>query len=226
MKLKQTQFLKGSREFEIADDTLFVSIRSFFKQEKLTVDLSTLDPEPVIKGSELKFYSPNRGHSIFSMLLNNPNADTFNTFVDVLKQSISGNESDTGIETEIADSTREEALNRNVHEAPPEFAEHNEAMEKIPYKPINVERMKEDIKSLKTCVGENEIKPLLDSLETLVAEPQNEEAFENTLRLFNKLGFYQGAVLTYAPYIKALVSNSLSNMERLGADSYKGVKGT
>lgn len=227
MKLKQTQFLKGSREFEIADDTLFVRIKSFFKEEKLTVDLSTLDPEPIVKNSELKFYVPNRGHSIFSLLVDKPNEKEFNRFIVALKQGISGDDgTDAGIEADISESTRSEAMSRNVYEEPPEFAEHNKTQEKTPFIPIYAERMKEDIASLKSFVGEGEIKPLLDSLETLVAEPQNEEAFEKMLIVFNELGFYQGAVLTYAPYIKALVSNSFPDLERLGEDSYKGIQDT
>lgn len=227
MKLKQTQFLKGSREFEIAEDTLFVSIKSFFKEEKLTVDLSTLNPEPVINESELTFYSDYKGRPVLSLLVNNPNAEKFNRFIVALKQGISGDDgTDAGIETEISESTRSEAMSRNVFEEPPEFAEHNKTREKTPFKPIYVENMKEDIASLKSYVGEDEIKSLLDSLETLVAEPQNEEAFNKMLIVFNDLGFYQGAVLTYAPYIKALVSNSFPDLERLGEDSYKGIKDT
>lgn len=209
MKLKQTQFLKASREFEIVDDTLFVSIKSFFKEEKLTVDLSTIDPEPVIKDSELKFYSPNRGHSIFSLLVNNPNAEEFNSFVETLKQTISGDDhSDAGIETEISESVREDALNRNVYEEAPVFGEHDDTQEKKEFKPVVVRRLQEDFTMLKSYLDENDIKPLLDSLETLLAEPDNEEAFVKMLNVFNELGFHQGAVITYAPYVKVLVAES------------------
>lgn len=209
MKLKQTQFLKGSREFEIVDDTLFVSIKSFFKEEKLTIDLSTIDPEPVVKGSELKFYSPNRGHSIFSLLVNNPNAEKFNSFVETLKQTISGDDpSDAGIETEISESVREDALNRNVYEEAPVFGEHDDTQEKKEFKPVVVRRLQEDFTMLKSYLDENDIKPLLDSLETLLAEPDNEEAFVKMLNVFNELGFHQGPVITYAPYVKVLVAES------------------
>jgi len=207
MKLKQTQFLKGSREFEIVDDTLFVSIKSFFKEEKLAVDLSTLDPEPVIKGLELKFYVPNRGHSIFSLLVNNPNAEEFNRFVDTLKQTISGGDNaDAAIETDISEAVREEALNRNIYEEAPVFGEHEDTKEE--FKPVIVSRLQEDITMLKSYLDENDIKPLLDSLEILLDEPDNEAAFVKMLNIFNELGFHQGPVLTYAPYVKVLVSES------------------
>jgi len=207
MKLKQTQLLKGSREFEIVDDTLFVSIKSFFKEEKLTVDLSTLDPEPVIKGIELKFYVPNRGHSIFSLLVNKPNAEEFNRFVDTLKQTISGGDNaDAAIETDISEAVREEALNRNIYEEAPVFGEHEDTKEE--FKPVIVSRLQEDITMLKSYLDENDIKPLLDSLEILLDEPDNEAAFVKMLNIFNELGFHQGPVLTYAPYVKVLVSES------------------
>ena len=209
MKLKQTQFLKGSREFEIVDDTLFVSIKSFLKEEKLTVDLSTIDPEPVVKGLELKFYAPNRGHSIFSLLVNKPNAEEFNHFVDTLKQTIyGGDNTDAAIETEISESVREEALHRNVYEEAPIFGEHDDTQEKEAFKPIIVRRLQEDFTMLKTYLDENDIKPLLDALETLLSEPENEAAFMKMLNVFNELGFHQGPVLTYAPYVKVLVAES------------------
>lgn len=207
MKLKQTQFLKGSREFEIVDDTLIVSIKSFLKEEKLTVDLSTLDPEPVVKGKELKFYVPNRGHSIFSLLVNKPNAEEFNRFVDTLKQKTSGGDyTDVTIETDIAESVREEALNKNVYGEAPVFGEHEG--EKEEFKPIIVRRLQEDVTMLKSYLDENDIKPLLDSLEILLAEPDNEAAFVKMLTIFDGLGFHQGQVLTYAPYVKVLVAES------------------
>ena len=223
MKLKQTQFLKGSREFEIADERLFVSIKSFFKEEKLTVDLSSLNPEPVINGSELVFYSDYKGRPAFSLLLNKPSTEDFTAFIDLLKQTISGGD---GIESEIAESTREEALSRNFHEEPPEFAEPDDLSVEKPFRTANPDRLEEDIAGLKLCMDENEIKSLLDSLEALMAEPESKEAYEKMLAAFNELGFNQGAVLTYAPYVKVLVSESIHALERLGAGSYKGVKGS
>lgn len=62
---------------------------------------------------------------------------------------------------------------------------------------------------LKTYLDEGDIKPLLDSLERPNSEPQNEAAFQNMVEAYNDLGVRQGAVLTYAPYIKALLSGSV-----------------
>ena len=206
-KLVQKAFLKGSREFEIVDDTIFVRITSSLKEEKLTIDLSSLDPEPVIIGSELAFYNPHRGRPIFSLLLNKPNTEAFNAFVDKLKQCISD---ETGVES-VSAKTAQSALARNMYEEPPEFAEPGESPEVISFPPVNAERLNGDITMLKTYLDENDIKPLIDSLETLEADPQNEAAYQKMLDAFNNLGIKQGAVLTYASYLKVLVSQSIGS---------------
>lgn len=205
MKLEQKTILRGTREFEIFDDTIFVRIAYLLKDEKLAVDLSSLDPEPVIIGSELAFFGPHKGRPIFSLLLNRPNTEEFNAFVDTLKKSILG---ETGVES-VSLETARSALARNVYQQPPEFAEPSESREKISFLPVNVERLDNDITMLKTYLNENDIKPLIDSLEALKAEPQNEAAFQKAVDAFNNLGIQQGAVLTYASYLKALLSQSI-----------------
>ena len=211
MKLIQKAFLKGTREFEIVDDTLFVRINSMFKEEKLTVDLSTLDPEPVINGSELAFFSPHKGRPVLSLLLNNPNAEEFNAFIDTLKKEIVGEDTTfTNVETVSLETSRSEALARNVYEEPPEFDESDDTGEQISFQPVNAERLDEDITMLKTYLDEDDIKPLIDALEKLKAEPENEAAFQNMLEVFNNLDIIQGAVLTYTTYLKVLLSQNIS----------------
>lgn len=205
IKLKQKIFLQGSRQFEIIDDVVFVRVKSWFKEQNSTVSLSTLDPEPVIQGSELAFYSRYRGRPVLTLLLNNPSTDEFNRFVDLLKQNILG---DDGVEADSPETSRSEALAWNVYEEPPEFTE-SDNPQTTSFQPVNVERLIDDIRMLKTYLVEEEIKHLLGSLDALKAEPQNEAAFLIVLGEFNKLGINQGAVLTYAPYLKALISNSL-----------------
>ena len=48
--------------------------------------------------------------------------------------------------------------------------------EKISVQPVNAERLDDDIAMLKTYLDEDDIKLLLDSLETLKAEPEDEAA--------------------------------------------------
>ena len=211
MKLVQKRFLKDTREFEIIDDeAVYVRIRRFLKEEKLTVSLSMLNPEPVVNGSELEFYSDYKGRPVLSLLLNKPNAVEFNAFIDTLKKKIIG-EDDTfaSVDDDSPDTKRSEALARNVYEEPPVFKGSADTREKISVLPVNTERLGEDITMLKTYLDEDDIRLLLDSLETLKAEPEDEAAYRKMLDAFNALGIEQGAVLTYAPYINALLSKSM-----------------
>ena len=208
MKLVQKRFLKDTREFEITDDdTVSVRIKGLLKEEKLTVSLSMLDPEPVVNGAELQFFSNYKGHPVLSLLLNNPNAEEFNAFIDTLKNKITGE--DTIFTDNIAEDKRAEALARNVYEEPPEFADFDKPQEKVIFQPVNTERLAGDISMLKTYLAEADIKPLLDALETLKDEPDNEAAYQKVQAAFNDLGITQGAVLTYATYLKVLLSNSM-----------------
>jgi len=205
-KLVQKQFLKGKREFVIIDEMITVTKKSLFKEEKLSVDLSMLDPEPVIKGSELAFYNPHKGHSVFKLLLNKPNKEEFNSFVDTLKQSISGGDHSTTNVEAVSAETAQAALDRNMHEEPPAFVDSDENRINISFEPVNVERLEDDINMIKTYLDDDRYKPLIDALETLKAEPHNEAAFQKVMGVFNDLGIYQGSVLTYSPYLIVLVS--------------------
>lgn len=210
IQLIQKTFLKGTREFEIVDDAVFVRIKSLFREEKLTVGLSTLDPVPGMSGSELAFYSRNQGRPVLSLLLNKPDTQAFEHFVDTLKQHIRHASNASASAGAIsAESARPEAPGWNVYEEPPEFEEYNETQRKISFTPVNPERLEDDISMLKTYLQEDDVRPLLDALEILRVEPQSEAAFQNMVEAFNGLGIYQGAVLTYAPYLKILLSNSI-----------------
>jgi len=210
-KLVQNKgFLKGSNEYEIVNDTIIVRIKSLFKEEKSTIDLSTLDPKPVINNSELEFFSQYKGHAVFSLLLNKPNSVEFNAFIDTLKQNIAGEDSDfPSIET-VSPETKQAALARNVYEEPPEFLESSDTQEQNSFEPVNTTRLDEDINMLKTYLEEDTFKPFLKTLEALKAEPHNEAAFQKMQDTFNNMGIYQGAVLTYAPYLKVLLSKYIN----------------
>lgn len=210
MKLTQKNFLKGTREFEILDDAVSVRIKGLFKEEKLTIGLSTLDPEPVVNNTCLEFYSRARREPVLSLLLNKPHTGEFNAFVENLKKKISEENSGiTGMEDESPELSRPEAPGWNVYEAPPEFEESDESRDETGFQPVNPERVEEDITMLKTYLNEDDIRSLIDSLEALKAEPENQAAFQKVVDIYNGLGFNQGAVLTYAPYLKVLVSRTL-----------------
>jgi len=86
MKLVQKHFLKGTREFEIADDVVNVRFKTPFKEEKFTVMLTILNPEPVVNEQFLEFHSRVKCGPLMSLLINKPNAEKFNAFVNELKQ--------------------------------------------------------------------------------------------------------------------------------------------
>ncbi len=212
MKLVQKSLLEGTREYEIIDDdTLSVRIKRLLKEEKLTVSLSMLNPEPVLNGSELEFYSDYKGRPILSLLLNKPNAAEFDTFIDTLKKKIIGEDDIlTSVDDDSQDTKVSEALARNVYEEPPLFFEDSADRRDITsVLPVNAERLSDDISMLKTYLEEEDIRPLIDSLETLKAGPDNEAAYQKMLDAYDVLGIKQGAVLTYAPYLKVLLSKSM-----------------
>lgn len=195
MKLIQKNFPKGSREFEIIDDTVHVRIKKLLKEERLTIDLSRLDPVPVENGSELIFHSTGKHGLSLSLFRDKPNASAFNAFVAVLKQSISGE-----------DSSQTSAPGWNVYEEPPGFEDEEASQKTIAFKPVNAQRVAGDITMLSTYLDKEAIKPLIDALEILKAEPENEAAFQHVVNTYQELGINQGAALTYAPYLKVLLS--------------------
>lgn len=207
MRLLQKRFPKGSREFEVIDDTVYVRMKGLLKKEKLTIDLSRLNPDPVLNGAELEFHS-RAGHGLtLSLFLDKPNANEFKAFVDVLKQRIA-NEGNAFASAEAVsqEAPRPDAPGWNVYSEPPDFEDSDEPLDKTDFPSVNVERLDGDITMLKTYLEEDAIKPLVNSLEMLKAEPDNETAFQEMLNIYKDLGIYQGAVLTYAPYLKALLS--------------------
>ena len=60
---------------------------------------------------------------------------------------------------------------------------------------------------LNTYLDNQEISALLSALETLKTDTQNEDYQIQVIDAFDNLGFMQGAVLTYAPYLNIFVSD-------------------
>ena len=187
----------------------YIEIKSPFNKEKITVALSKINPEPVVNRDELVFYDSLKSEPLFSLLIGKPNTEEFDAFVNALKQSVleqSG--SLTNDQDEASQATRPEAPGWNVYDEPPEFEDSNDR-EKSNFQPVNAERVAEDIAMLKTYLDETDIQPLIEYLEALKAEPQDEAVFQQVVDAYNELGINQGAVLTYAPYLKVLLSKSI-----------------
>jgi hypothetical protein len=203
MKLVQKQFLKGSREFEITGDVVNFRIKTPLKQEKLTVMLSMLNPDPVVNKPFLEFHSRVKCGPLLSLFLDKPDSETFNTFVDALKQR--AREEYNAFAGLKAHSR--EGLAANVYEAPPEFDEPGQNRTIKNTKSVNVSNIDSAILMLEQHLDTDDIKPLISALEALKADPENEACFGQLVNAFDELGPNQGAVLTYAPYVNLLLSD-------------------
>lgn len=212
IKLIQKSFLKGSREFEIVNDAVYVHIKRPLKEEKSTVGLSTLNPEPVVNNSCLDFYAHGKTEPLLSLFLNKPDAEQFNAFVDALRQRVlEASNAAAGLEAAHQPTSQHPSqatgLAANSYDEPPEFEEfgHNRLRNKG--QNVNAARVETSIQMLEKYLVAEDIKPLLSALEALKAEPQNETHFAQMVNAFNELGIMQGAVLTYAPYLSILLAD-------------------
>ena len=202
-KLVQKHLVKGTREFEIIEDTVVVRSKSRFKaEEPLTVMLTVLNTEPVISKSLLEFTSRVNNEPLVSLFLAKPNPDEFNAFVNLLKQKIQEEfNAFAGLKSGIPSG-----MERNVHEEPPEF-DTPDTERTLKSKKITSEGVAEAIRMLTQHIEADEIRPFLSALEALQADPESTSHLGKMISEFEALGPNQGAVLSYAPYISALLSD-------------------
>ena len=204
MKLVQKQHFKGTREFEIVDTLVNFRIKTAFKEEKLTVDLSMLNPEPVLNEPFLEFHSRVKSGPSLSLLIDKPNSQDFNAFVEELKQRA---RQEYNLFAGLRAGSLPEGMAANVFEEPPDFDEPGQNRIAKSVKPVSVVSIDSTIQMLELYLDAEEIKPLLTALEALKAEPENESYFRQLVTAFDDLGPRQGAVLTYAPYVNILLSD-------------------
>lgn len=203
-KLVQKQLFKGTREFEIVDDVINFRLKTPLKEEKLTVDLSILNPDPEVNEPFLDFHSRVKCGPLLSLLIDKPNPQEFNAFVDELKQRA---RQEYNAFAGLKAGFLPEGMAANVFEEPPEFDESEQVRIEKKVKPIRITDIDISIQMLEQHLDVEEIKPLLTALEALKAEPENESCFGQLVQAFDDLGPRQGAVLTYAPYISILLSD-------------------
>jgi len=201
IKLVQKQFLKGRREFEIVNDVINVLIKVPFKEEKITVVLTSLNPDPVINGSLLEFHSRVQSGPIFSLLVDKPNPEKFNHFVNELKRRA---RQEFNAFAGLKAGPKSERLAGNVYEEPAEF---DGPVKKKTAKLVCVESIDISIQMLNQYLDAEEVKSLLVALEDLKQDPENQSCFEQLVEAFDNLGPRQGAVLTYAPYVNILLTD-------------------
>ena len=202
-KLVQKHPLKGTQTFEIVDDTVNVQVKlPFKKEESLTVMLTVLNKDPVISKSRLEFTSRVNNEALLSLYLAKPNAEEFNAFVTLLKQKI---EDEFRAFAGLKPDTHS-GLQGNAFEEPPEF-DAPEITGAAKNMEISAEEIGNAIRILSEQIGTEEIAPFLSALEALEKNPQSEEHLSVVLNEFHALSTNQGAILTYAPYISALLSD-------------------
>jgi hypothetical protein len=200
MKLVQKQLFKGIREFEIIDATINSRIKTLRKEEKLTVDLAMVNPEPIVNKPFLEFHSRVKSAPLLSLLIDKPNANEFNAFVDALKQRA---RQEYNAFAGFSTGTAPDRLPGNVYQEPPEFGEPDKNRARTKVVPLRVD---ETIQMLKQHLDGDEIEALVTALEALKAAPENEASYDQLLKAFDDLGPRQGAVLTYAPYVNLLLT--------------------
>jgi hypothetical protein len=137
-------------------------------------------------------------------LIDKPNAEEFNAFVDELKLRA---RQEYNAFAGLKAGSLPAGMAANVFEEPPEFDEPGPNRIEKMVKPVSVENIDNAIQMLEQYVDAEEIKPFLTALEALKAEPENESCFGQLVKSFDDLGPRQGAVLTYAPYVSILLSD-------------------
>jgi hypothetical protein len=203
IKLTQKHLLKPTHEFELEDEQINIRIKSRYKEETLSVTLAVLNPEPVITRTHLEFVSRVNGEALLSLALSKPNVTEFNNFVTALKQkALEEYNSISGINVAVKPAT----LNNNSLQEPPEFSDSSPA-DISKTKKVDVESIKHSINMLQTYVHNEDIKPFISALESLIQAPQDHSKLVEVATVFDKLETSQGAVLTYAPYIILILSD-------------------
>jgi hypothetical protein len=79
---------------------------------------------------------------------------------------------------------------------------------------VNVDGITESIDMLLKYVDPQEIEGLLAALRELRLNPDNPQCLKRVAEAFNELGFAQGQVLAYAPYINFLLSGAGAETDR------------
>ncbi len=200
-KLIQKHVLKGTREFEIIDDTVVVRSKAPLKNEEtLTVMITVLNKDPVISKSLLEFTSRVNNEPLLSLFLAKPNPEEFNAFVNLLKERIEDEFN------AFAGLKSASAMSRNVDQEPPEF-DTPDAQRTARGKKVLPERVDEAIRMLNLYIDTSNIEPFMSTLEALKANPDDTSNLTRMIEEFQALGPNQGAVLSYAPYIGALMSD-------------------
>ncbi len=206
-KLVQRTLFRGTQEFEIVDDEVHVRLKPPFKREnRWSVVLSTLSPDPIINKSSMEFHSRDGGSLQVSLLLNKPSDAEFNAFVTHLRERA---EAEHNVTAGTGTAAHPDGVASQIHEEPPEFDDSRAVRNTTISMRVSAARVGEAIEMLERYLNPGELTPLLAALEALREEPESEPHQAQLIEAFDELGPTQGAVLTYAPYLSTLLADHM-----------------
>ncbi|MEA1049947.1 hypothetical protein U5801_09010 [Lamprobacter modestohalophilus] len=206
-RLVQKHLFLVTQELDIVGDEVRVCIKSPWSEEKLTVMLTVLNPEPVIKKSRLEFTSRVNGETLISLYSGRPNTAQFNDFVSRLKQRA---KDEYNAFAGLKPAANPQMLAENHDEEALDFEASNADEAATARHEVDAEKVDGAIRMLATYLDGEEIGSLMSALEALRADPQNASHLDRVVHAFSALGVAQGAVLTYAPYLGILLSDDPS----------------
>lgn len=204
MKLVQKQLFKGTREIEIVGDTVSFRVKTGLKEDSLTVDLRMVNPEPVVNGPLLEFHSRVKCDPLITLLIDKPDAETFNAFVDELSQRA---RQEYNAFAGLRSGPMPAAMAANVFDEPPDFDEPAKGQKEKKARPVRTADIDISIEMLQRHLDTEDIEPVLEALRALRQQPENASCLAQLVEAFEGLGPRQGAVLTYAPYVGILLSD-------------------
>ena len=201
--LIQKPFLRGVHTFEILADRVDIRSERLWSKTSLSVMLTVLNPEPLRMGSRITFVSRVNGEGLVTLFRNRPDAATCEAFVATLRQcALSAYNAFTGMSGEAAAS---DGLGGHGFGAAPSFDEADHAAARV-RRAVDPAKVENAIAMLRTYVGA-EVDALIAALEVLQLHPEDTDALDRVATEFAALGFRQGAVLTYAPYLSVMLSD-------------------
>ena len=77
-----------------------------------------------------------------------------------------------------------------------------------PQRRIDAAGIASSIEQLQERLGKDDVAPLVAALEAMKRNPQDSALMDQLCEAFDGLGIMQGAVLTYAPYLAVILSDS------------------
>lgn len=184
--LIQKHPLKGRQAIEIKGELVDIRRKGLLVNKHKQIELSMLNPDPVVQGSKVHFHSRVRCSPMITLWKDNPNPASFNAFVKSLSdQARAAFDEFSGISGE--------------EQAP-----------STPQIDVDVEQLNNTINMVEQFTDAQQTGHLVTALKALAEDPQNPAHIGQLAHAYHHLGPAQGLVLTYAPYVRILLSQAMS----------------